>query len=113
MQATSTRRSRLILARALVLAYIVLVLATAAFVYATLNTHLFGPPDDSGLSGIWLFLVTFPASNVLGALPDGVLPSGDAALLVLVVAGLLQAALAWWAVSRRFRRTGASVVDQA
>jgi hypothetical protein len=99
-------------ARGLLLAYLLLVVATAAFGYAALDTHLFGPPDDSGLAGIWLLLVTLPASAVLPALLDRVVPHGTAFIPVLVTAGVLQGGLTYAVVVAWIRR-GASPVDQA
>ena len=100
-------------ARLVLLAYLLLVAATAAFVYAAVNTHLLGPPEESNLAGVWLILVTSPGSFLLLALPAELLRNGNAVLLVLVGIGVLQGALAYAAVSAGIGRAAASGRDEA
>ncbi len=71
----------------LLIGYWVLILATAAFVYLATRS-----PND-GLAGMWLELVTMPASLALAG--NGLV--GTDAILALVVLGFLQAC---WPTSR-------------
>ncbi len=69
------------------IAYWVLVLATAVFVHQSTRA-----PND-GLAGMWLELVTMPGSLVLA----GTDLVGTDAILALVVVGFLQGLLAYLA----------------
>jgi hypothetical protein len=79
------------------LAYLTAVVGVAVFVYLTSFGFLVEPGDPS-FAGIWLFLVTFPASRFY--LAAGPQVTGLPALAALTALGVAQAAVlfgaCWW-----------------
>lgn len=72
-------------------AYLVLVAGVAVFVYLATWGWLHDPADGASFAGVWLFVVTVPASLVVMAIDP---PStGVPAFALDVAAGLVQAAV--------------------
>jgi len=84
-------------------AYLLLVLGVALFVYLAIWGFLHDPGDGASFAGIWLFLVAIPASLIPFVLASSV--TGLPAFFLEVAAGLGQAMLlfllCWWLDRRR------------
>jgi hypothetical protein len=84
-------------------AYLLLVLGVALFVYLATWGWLLDPAGGASFAGIWLFLVALPASLIPFVLASSV--TGVPAFVLDVAVGLGQAALlfllCWWLDRRR------------
>jgi hypothetical protein len=82
--------------------YLVLVAGVAVYVYLASWGALHDSADGASFAGVWLFVVTAPASAVLLALDPQL--TGVAALAPYVAAGLVQAAVLYVLCRRLDRR---------
>lgn len=86
------------------IAYLLLVVGVAVFVYLTTWGWL-QEPGDASFAGIWLIFVAFPGSLILLSVST----DGMAAFALHVAVGLVQAAvllgLCWW-LDRRLATRG-------